>query len=513
MSLNYADWIGYHARSRPGHIAVREATGGREVSYADLDERVTRLAAGLASEYGVHPGDRVMVIAKNCLEVFEVLFACARIGAIFVPLNWRLALPEVRFVAEDATPSVVIYESELVRSAAAACDMARVSRIEIQAGNPDCDYARLLQSAVPADWYPRAVNWEDTWKILYTSGTTGKPKGAMLSYRMMYFNVLNFTSPVKLGCDSTFLCVMPLFHTGGLNCYATPVFFLGGTVILMREFDPALTLAIMSDPGMGVTHFFGVPQIYSALSRLEGFDAAKFSAMVVAGVGGAPASDSLVKRWLGKGVPLQPAYGMTEIGPAITITPLDRVQEKIGSAGQPAMNLELRIADESGAPLEPGQIGEMQVRGPVVMSGYWRNPAATEGAMRDGWFRTGDAARIDADGFVFIVDRFKDMYISGGENVYPNEVENVISACSGVIAVAVIGVADEQWGEVGCAYVVAGNGLELMEERLKAHCLAHLAKYKIPKKFVFVNELPRTASGKVMKGKLRSLFLKASDAR
>lgn len=513
MALNYADWIGHHARSRPGHIAIREATGGREISYADLDKRVTQLAAGLASQFGVRRGDRVLVIMKNCLEAFEVLFACARIGAIFVPANWRLALPEVRFVAEDAAPRVVIYESELARSAAAARDTGAVAGIEIEVGNPACAYARLMGSAVPADWRPCTSDWEDTWMILYTSGTTGKPKGAMLSYRMMYFNVLNFTSPVKLGCDSTFLCVMPLFHTGGLNCYATPVFFLGGTVILMREFDPALALGIMSDHVMGVTHFFGVPQIYSALSQLEGFDAAEFSTMVVAGVGGAPASDSLVKLWLEKGVPLQPAYGMTEIGPAITITPLDRVQKKIGSAGQPAMNLELRIVDESGAAVEPGQIGEIQVRGPVVMSGYWRNPTATADAVRDGWFRTGDAARIDADGFVFIVDRFKDMYISGGENVYPNEVENVISACPGVLHVAVIGVADEKWGEVGCAYVVARAGQAVTRELIEAHCLAHLAKYKIPKRFVFVSELPRTASGKVMKGELRNLYLKTSEAK
>ncbi len=511
MALNYGDWIGYHARSRPAHIAVRETIGGREVSYAEFDRRISRLAAGLASKHGVRRGDRVMVIAKNCLEAFEVMFACARIGAIFVPVNWRLALPEVRFIAADAEPRVVIYESEFAPSAAAVSETGGVPGIEIDAENPACAYVELLGSAVSKDWRPCAVDWEDTWNILYTSGTTGKPKGAMLSYRMMYFNVLNFASPVKLGCDSTFLCAMPLFHTGGLNCYATPVFFLGGTVILMREFDPAQALALMSDPNMSITHFFGVPQIYSALSQLDAFDATEFPAMVVAGVGGAPASDSLVKLWLSKGVPLQPAYGMTEIGPAITITPLDRVGEKIGSAGQPAMNLELRIADERGAAVESGQIGEIWVRGPVLMSGYWRNPSGTDDAMRDGWFKTGDAARMDADGFVFIVDRFKDMYISGGENVYPNEVENVINACPGVLSVAVIGVADEKWGEVGCAYVVPREGHGLTPERMRAHCLAHLAKYKIPKKFLFVGELPRTASGKVMKRELRNVYTKEAS--
>jgi fatty-acyl-CoA synthase len=504
--MDYADWIAHHAKSRPQHIAVREATGGRAVSYAELDRRITLLAAGLAADHRVGPGDRVMVITKNCLEAFELLFACARLGAIFVPVNWRLALPEVRYIARDAEPRVVVHESEFAQSAAAATDATAAAAIEIAAADPTRGYERLLTRALPAGWQPRAVDWESTWKILYTSGTTGNPKGAMLSYRMMYFNVLNFASPVKLGCDSTFLCVMPLFHTGGLNCYATPVFYFGGTVVLMREFDPAQALAMMSDPALRISHFFGVPQIYSALAQLDEFAAAEFPAMVVAGAGGAPASDTLVKRWLDKGVPLQPAYGMTEIGPAITIIPLDRVQQKIGSAGQPAMNLELRITDQTGAPVERGRIGEIRVRGPVVMSGYWRNPAATEAAMGDGWFRTGDAARMDEDGFVFIVDRFKDMYISGGENVYPNEVENVISACPGVLSVAVIGVGDEQWGEVGCAYVVPLAGHTLTAELIEAHCRPNLARYKIPKKFVFVGELPRTASGKVMKRELRILY-------
>ena len=504
--MDHADWIAHHARSRPRHVAIREATGGREVSYAELDRRITRLSAGLASDYQVGPGDRVMVITKNCLETFELLFACARLGAIFVPVNWRLALPEVRYIAGDAGPRVVVHESEFAALAAAAAGAAGVAAIEIAPADPGCGYERLLARDAAAHWQPRTVDWESTWKILYTSGTTGNPKGAMLSYRMMCFNVFDFASPVKIGCDSVCLCVMPLFHTGGLNCYATPVFYFGGTVVLMREFDPAQALALMSDPQARISHFFGVPQMYTSLAQLDGFEETAFPAMVVAGVGGAPASDTLVRRWLDKGVPLQPAYGMTEIGPAITIVPLDRVQQKVGSAGQPAMHVELRITDPDGAPVAPGQVGEIRVRGPVLMSGYWRNPAATEAAMGDGWFRTGDAARMDEDGFVFIVDRFKDMYISGGENVYPNEVENVISACPGVLSVAVIGVADDRWGEVGCAYVIAVPGHTLTAGLIDAHCRPSLARYKIPKKYVFVDELPRTASGKVMKRELRQLY-------
>lgn len=510
--MKVADWIEYHAASTPAQLAVRDIAGGRTLTYAQLDDRIGRLANAFASRHGVCHGDRVVVLAKNCLETLEILFACLRLGAIFVPVNWRLAYPEVEFICKDAEPRVVVHEAEFDETALAVGRLIGAGVVEIGSQQPETGYDWLIGQPAASGWQPVELDWEETWMILYTSGTTGNPKGAMLSYRMMYFNVLNFTSPVKLGSDSVFLCVMPLFHTGGLNCYVTPVFFHGGTVIVMREFDAPLTLAVLADPALGVTHFFGVPQIYTALSQCDGFDTARFPAMVIAGVGGAPASDALVKLWLGKGVPLQPAYGMTEIGPAITITPVHRVLEKLGSSGRPAMNLELRIVDRQGMPVEPGSIGEIMVRGPVLMSGYWRNPQRSAEAFQDGWFRTGDAARMDADDFVFIVDRFKDMYISGGENVYANEVENVISSMPGVVSVAIIGVPDERWGETGCAYIVQQRGAGLTDEALRQYCTGRLARYKIPSAFRFVEELPRTASGKVLKGELRRMHGSEDDS-
>lgn len=510
--MKVADWIDYHGASTPGRIAVRDIDTNRTLTYAQFDDRVGRLAGALASRHGVGHGDRVMVLAKNRLETLEVLFACLRLGAIFVPVNWRLAYSEIEFICKDAEPRVVVYEAEFGEAAIPVGRVVGAGVVAIGSCLPGTGYDWLIEQPAASGWRPVEVDWEEPWMILYTSGTTGSPKGAMLSYRMMYFNVLNFTSPVRLGSDSAFLCVMPLFHTGGLNCYVTPVFFHGGTVIVMREFDAPLTLSVLTDPAMGVTHFFGVPQIYTALSQCDGFDTTRFPAMVIAGVGGAPASDALVKLWLDKGVPLQPAYGMTEIGPAITITPVHRVLEKLGSSGRPAMNLELRIVDQQGVSVELGAIGEIIVRGPVLMSGYWRNPQRSAEAFQDGWFRTGDAARMDADGFVFIVDRFKDMYISGGENVYPNEVENAISSMPGVVSVAIIGVPDERWGETGCAYIVQQRGAGLTDEALREYCTGRLAKYKIPKTFRFVEELPRTASGKVLKGELRRMHLSRNDS-
>lgn len=503
--MRVADWISYHGACTPTKPAIREIPTDRGITYAELDRRINRLAYALHGRYAVQRGDRVMVISRNRVEVFEILFACARLGAIFVPVNWRLAVPEMEFIGGDAEPRVVLCESEFLEAAQLVSGAVGGAAMAIDAAPAGTGYEELLGEDPPVDWHPAEVDWENIWMILYTSGTTGNPKGAMLSYRMMYFNVLNFTPSTKLGSDSVFLCAMPLFHTGGLNCYATPVFYLGGTIVLMREFDADLALAVMADPRLRVTHFFGVPQIYASLSQCNEFAAVEFPSMVVAGVGGAPATDSLVKKWLEKGVPLQPAYGMTEIGPAITITPLDRVQEKIGSAGLPAMNLDLRIVDQNGSVVTPGQVGEIVVKGPVLMSGYWRNAQGSADAITDGWFRTGDAARMDTDGFVFIVDRFKDMFISGGENVYPNEVENVISTCPGVVSVAVIGIPDERWGEVGCAYVVAEKQARLTQDAIDQHCRVRLAKYKIPKAFVFVAELPRTASGKVLKRRLREL--------
>ncbi len=505
MQSRYYDWIGHHARSKPDKLAVTDLATDRRLTYHEFDARVSALAAFLSRDCAIRQGDRACIIAKSCVEAFELQFACARIGAIFLPVNWRLTVHELEYIVTNATPGVLLVEEEFAGVAgqlAGRVDGCRV--VVFSGGSPDTSYEKGLTARRGTKLESLAIDMESTWLILYTSGTTGHPKGAMLSYRMMLTNVLNF-GPARITQDTVFLCAMPTFHTGGLNCYSNPVFHAGGTVLIMRDFDPASALALLEDGDAGITHFFGTPAHYLFVGQQPGFESATFPALKIAGLGGAPATDTLVSQWVDKGVPLQPAYGMTEIGPAIVITELDRVRDKIGSAGQPALHVDFKIAGPDGHELDVGEVGEIWVKGPVLMSGYWQRPDATAESFRDGWFLTGDAAYRDADGFVFIVDRLKDMFISGGENVYPVEVENVISAAPGVSAVAVIGVMDETWGEVGRAFVIRKEGHEVTSDAVIAHCQSRLAKFKIPKSIVFVDEFPRTASGKVLKRDLRLL--------
>lgn len=505
MQFRYYDWIDHHARRAPKKLAVVDLASDRRFTYGEFRERIVSLASFLSTSLSIGPGDRVCVIAKSCVEAFEIQFACAKIGAIFLPVNWRLTPHELDYIVRDAEPAVLLCEREFLGIAEKLVNrIGRGGLVEFAPGAVGTRYEQAIAAHESAEFANSLIDTESVWSILYTSGTTGHPKGAMLSYRMMLTNAVNF-GPARLTQDSVFLCAMPTFHTGGLNCYANPVFYVGGTVLVMHEFDPALALTLMEDPNIGVTHFFGTPAHYLFISQQDRFEEARFPALSVAGLGGAPATDALVSTWIKKGVPLQPAYGMSEIGPAILICDLEHVSRKVGSAGQPVMHIDFKISAPDGKELPPGEVGEIWVKGPVLMSGYWRKPDATADAFRDGWFLTGDGAYRDEEGFVFIVDRLKDMYISGGENVYPVEVENAICALPGIAAAAVVGIPDDVWGQVGRAFIIVKEGHTITREAIIEHCRACLAKFKIPKSITFVDDFPRTASGKVLKRDLRSL--------
>jgi fatty-acyl-CoA synthase len=343
---------------------------------------------------------------------------------------------------------------------------------------------------------------DDVVTILYTAGTTGRPKGALITHRMNLFNAINIGMATRLTCDSTHLTVLPTFHTGGLNLLANPCFHLGATVIVQRAFEPGETLRLLSEPELGVTHFFGVPASFLFMSQHPEFEAADLRRLVYAGVGGASAPLALLELWAGKGCALTQGWGMTETGPSAIVLGADKVIEKQGSCGLPVMHVEARIADAEGRTLTPGETGELLVRGPSITPGYWNRPEATEEAWHGAWFHTGDAARQDADGYFYIVDRWKDMYISGGENVYPAEVENVIYGLDAVAEAAVIGVPDERWGEVGRAILVLKPGRSLTEAEVIEHCRSHLARFKVPRAVAFIDALPRNAAGKVLKREL-----------
>ncbi len=504
MSTPSYDWIAHHAATRPDQVAQLDLASGRSFTYAEMNDRTGRLARALATDFGVGPGDRVAVLAHNDTNFFEVQFACWKLGAIFVPLNWRLAGPELEYILGDCTPTVIATDGDFVTEAtrlARQCGIPHV--MSWGPGSADvAGYEDVIADAAHLEGV--TTNTHDTIvTIMYTSGTTGRPKGAEITQGMVFWNAANCVEFFGLGSTMTNLAFLPLFHTGGLNVFANPAFHFGGRNLVMKTFDPAATLDALTDPELGVTHFIGVPANYLFMSQVPRFDSATFPTIESAAVGGAPTPVALIETWAAKGLALQQAFGMTETSPLVTALKPEDCAVKLGSAGLPAMHCEVRIVDEDGRDVAAGEMGELWVRGPNITPGYWNRPEATAEAFVDGFLRTGDAARVDEDGFVYIVDRWKDMYISGGENVYPAEVEAVIFQLPEVGEVAVIGVPDEKWGEVGRAVVVPREGCSIEAAAVINHCRSNLARFKVPHSVVFVDEIPHNATGKVLKRELR----------
>jgi fatty-acyl-CoA synthase len=385
----------------------------------------------------------------------------------------------------------------------AQCGIAHL--LEIDADRADNAYERALMAASPMPATAPLAH-DDIATIMYTSGTTGHPKGAIITHGMNFWNVVNLGIPAMISPATVQLVVLPLFHTGGLNCYANPVLHAGGTVLLMRAFDPGAALDHIADPALGITHFFAVPAPYQFMMQHPKFAETDLSRLQICGVGGAPCALTILETWAARGVPLIQGYGMTETSPSAAMLDAVDAIRKVGSTGKPLMHTELRIVDETGRDVPRGGIGELWTRGPNVTPGYWNKPEATRAAFADGWLKTGDAARQDAEGFIYIVDRWKDMYISGGENVYPAEVENVIFQMPQVADVAVIGVPSDRWGESGKAVIVVKPDQSLTEAQIVTHCLERLAKFKVPQSVDFVDALPRNATGKVLKRDLRTRY-------
>jgi len=504
MAVPAYDWLAHHRRRTPRKLALVDLHSGRRFTWAEFDARAGRLARFLAEGLGVERGARVAVLAPNTSDVFEVQFACAKLGAVFVPLNWRLALPELEFIVADAETQVLIHDREFTDVGEALATACRVPhRVELAGDVGDSPYERgIADAGSPREAVP--LTHDDVSSLLYTSGTTGRPKGALITHGMTFWNAVNLGGPALVTPRSVGLTVLPLFHTGGLNCYANVILHAGGTVWVMRSWDPDAALRLLEDPGQGLTHFFGVPAHYLFMSQHPRFGAADLRHLSICGVGGAPVPLPLLEIWAGQGVPLQQGYGMTETSPSVLVLDAEQAVRKLGTTGLPVLHTQVRLVGEEGRDVAPGEVGELWVKGPNVTPGYWRRPEATAEAITDGWLHTGDAARVDDEGYYTIVDRWKDMYISGGENVYPAEVESVVYGLDGVAEVAVIGVPDPRWGEVGRAVVVRREGARLDEEAVLAHCQGRLARYKIPRSVVFVKELPRNAAGKVLKRELRS---------
>ena len=510
MNTDAFDWISSHADRTPEQTALVNTATGEELTYEKFDERASRFAEFLTGELGVGSGARVAILSRNSTAYVEMLYGCAKARALYVALNWRLAPPELEYIVDDADPTVLLYDpafSETVETLRDTVDVdhyvALSDPVSASAGElvseKDWHYEEALDTATGRRREMPSRDRTDTWGLLYTSGTTGRPKGVRQTFDMVLYNYLNIGLSIELTSTDTTLNVLPFFHTGGLNLYTNPTLIVGGAALVQPEFDPTRTLDVLEDRA---TVFFGVPAIYRALYEESGFDSDALSSVRSWSTGGAPMPVSLIESYAEEGIVVRQGMGMTETGPTLFLIDRERALEKAGSIGQPAPFVDIRIVDSDGEDVEDGDTGELLVRGPGVTPGYWENPEAQEEAFTDDWLHTGDVARRDEDGYVFLVDRMKNMFISGGENVYPAEIEVVLDDHPGVTEAAVVGVPDEEWGQVGKAFVVRAEET-LTDDDVLAFCSERLASYKVPASVEFLDELPRNAAGKVERPELQ----------
>jgi fatty-acyl-CoA synthase len=488
-------WLTTRAATSADSVALVYGEGEKQ-TYGELGDRAARWAAVFTAR-GVGRGDRIAFLGENQPAFVEVLFGAARVGVVFVPVNTRLAAPEVAHILADSGAKLLVHDDRCATVAAeAARDLPRI------AVGTEADAA--LAAVEPAPETP-GVGLDDPAAILYTSGTTGRPKGAVLTHGNLTWNSLNTLVDVDIVSTDVALVISPLFHAASLGMGLLPVLLKGGTVVLERAFDAGRTLRIIQE--LGVTMLSGVPTTYQFMAEHPDWPSTDLSTLAKLTCGGSPVPTRVLEAFEARGLSFSQGYGMTETSPGATYLPATRTRAKMGSAGQPHFFTEVRVVDENGQSLEPGEIGEIQVRGPNVTPGYHGNPAATaEAFTADGWFRTGDLGSFDDDGYLFVADRLKDMIISGGENIYPAEVEDLILGIEDVTGAAVIGIPDERWGETPWAVVTLRPGAQLTTEQLAEHLNGRIARYKIPKNVVVVDELPRTASGKVRKLDLRTRF-------
>lgn len=509
------DYLGRRAVYSPDKLAIIDTGKDPEwrLTYRQMNERANRFANWLRDTAGVGRGDRVAILARDGIEHLDCFFACGKLGAIHTALNWRLHWREAEGIVQNTTPKVLIFSDDFKDTIAQIERETRNTQYAIRhylhiegAGiKPSRHFEITLEGGAPTPVTTEEVQAEDIAALIFTGGTTGLPKAAQVSHRMIAWNTLN-TVVHDVTHNDVYLNVFPMFHTGGLFVYTLPQVIFGGTTILLRQFEPARVLDLIEREK--ATIFAGVPTMYQMLTQAENWARADLSSLRFCTSGGAPLPVPLVEKYTSeKGIRFKQGFGMTEFGPGIfALAPEDAIR-KAGSIGRPNFFVDARIVDEENRPLGPSEIGELVLKGPSYSSGYFNNPDASAAAVdADGWFHTGDLAKYDEEWYFYIVDRKKDMFLSGGENVYPVEIEKVLYQHPAVHMCAVIGVPDAKWGELGRAIVVVKPGAQASEAELLEHCAKYLARYKVPHSIVFVDALPISSAGKILKRELKDKY-------
>jgi len=506
--MHATDLLRKRAELTPNREALYDLHTGKHYTYAELNQRANRSANFLQEHFNVQKGDRVSILAQNCLPFVDLLFGLGKIGAIFAPLNWRLTAHELGFIINDLQPKVLICGPEYVPILDDLQSEIKVDHlISLEnASIPGAEsYELLLAQTAESEPACPQINENDGLCILYTSGTTGNPKGAILTHRQVLWNAINTVVSWGLSEKDISPILTPMFHSGGLFVFLVPLFYVGGRIVLARNFNQDESLKTIVQEKCTV--ILGVPTLFQIWMNSPIFPDADFSHVHFFISGGAPCPPSLIQAWRRtKGVAMRQGYGLTEAGVNCFSMTDEEAVRKAGSVGKPIFHSQMRLVNGEGHDVLPGETGELIISGPIVCAGYWRNEEATAQSLVDGWFHTGDMARQDDEGYFYIVGRYKDMIISGGENIYAAEVEAVFREHPAVADAALIGQPDEKWGEVGLMIVALNAGSSVSSMELLDHCTGRLARFKIPKRVEFVDGLPYSAYGKVIKAELRKKY-------
>ena len=501
------DWVGAWSEKRaelsPERVGLVDDTTGREFTYADLDARANRTARQLR-EHGVEAGERVAVVSRNRPALVDLFFACGKTGGVLAPLSHRLAARELGALLGNVDPELVVVEApfvDAVDDALSRTDLTTTVRALPADGESGVDYPSLLDER-PDDDSPVAtveLSMDDPALFLHTGGSTGTPKETVLTHGGLLWNSFNTITAWGLREDDTTPMVFPMFHTGGWNVLTLPLFHMGGTVVIAREFDPGEVLRLVESTSASV--LVAVPAVLRMMTEHDDWSDTDLSSLRFAKSGGGPCRDAVLREWWGRGVDLSQGYGLTECGPNNFTMPDGWPREKADSVGVPAMHVDARAVDDSGEEVEPGEVGELELASPHAADRYWGNESETRGTFgatgeaEEGWVSTGDLVRVDEDGYYYIEGRKKNMFVSGGENVYPAAVENALTDHRKVEEAVVIPIPDETWGEVGKAVVVGDESLTLPE--LTEFLDGRLASFKHPKALAFVDEMPTSGPSKI----------------